>query len=137
MILLQDLVLHMHLLTFALSALGMYSLCCASVLQHPMHFSPLCRCCCQRHEVPNVECDDSNLDTTALSLVANVEEEEYLFYASWEVRVYQSPFAVLFDPDTNCIVVAIRGTLSIQVHFGLCHTFPCHSAIITKLIILH
>ena len=66
----------------------------------------------------NVECDDSNLDTTALSLAACVEENEYLFYASWEVRVYQSPFAILFDPSTNCVVVAIRGTLSIQVHLG-------------------
>lgn len=72
--------------------------------------------------MPHVECDYSNLDTTALSLAACVEEEEYLFYASWEVKVYQSPFAVLFDPDTNCIVVAIRGTLSIQVCL---HTVRC------------
>ena len=83
-----------------------------------MYPSPSCRCCYQRHEVQNVECDDSNLDTTALSLAACVEENEYLFYASWEVRVYQSPFAILFDPSTNCVVVTIRGTLSIQVHLG-------------------
>ena len=66
--------------------------------------------------MPNVEWNNSNLDTTALNLSANVEEGENLFYASWEVRVYQSLFAVLFDPKTNCVVVTIRGTLSIQVH---------------------
>ena len=74
--------------------------------------------------MPNVEWDNSNLDTTALNLSASVEEGENLFYASCEVRVYQSLFAVLFGPKTNCVVVTIRGTLLIQVHCTpLCTSF--------------
>lgn len=52
-------------------------------------------------------------NTSALKLTTNVQDMD-LLYASFENKVFQTPFFIALDHNERFIVVAIRGTMSLR-----------------------
>ena len=85
----------------------------------------LCRCCCYAaQEDDPIEGDPHLLETAGFVLAANIDRE-HILYSSWTEKIYESPFTVAYDPEMNCIVLAIRGTMSLQVSITCIRTYTC------------
>ena len=81
----------------------------------------LCRCCCYAaQEDDPIEGDSHLLETAGFVLAANIDRE-HILYSSWTEKIYESPFTVAYDPEMNCIVLTIRGTMSLQVSITHIH----------------
>jgi hypothetical protein len=69
---------------------------------------------CLRHKLPWVHGDNwFHLSQTALQLETKVRNDD-IVYASFHNSVYQPAFAVMLDHERKEVVLAIRGTLSLE-----------------------
>ncbi|XP_076044730.1 diacylglycerol lipase-beta-like isoform X3 [Oratosquilla oratoria] len=71
-------------------------------------------CACCRALPPSILSDNCCMcHTAALKAVTNLEERN-LIYVSFHNSIFQVPFYVAIDDETEHVIVAIRGTLSLQ-----------------------
>lgn len=88
--------------------LQQYINCCSGACS--VYFSDPCMCC--RHHVGKHYGTSTYCDLSAALLVTGLEEQ-HLLVSQWSSDVYKPVHYVAYDPDTNSVIVAIRGTQSL------------------------
>ncbi|XP_052816951.1 diacylglycerol lipase-beta-like isoform X2 [Mya arenaria] len=73
-----------------------------------------CRCCACIRPDERVNMDNCCLCNTAAFLKTSGVHTEDIVYASLKNGIYEIPFYVVIDRESNAVVIAIRGTLSLQ-----------------------
>ncbi|XP_066966714.1 diacylglycerol lipase-beta-like isoform X3 [Macrobrachium rosenbergii] len=104
-----------HFMKFAMASYGwpwfMYGRFCRATCYL---WKNLQCCSCVRHSPPYVLQDNCCMcHTAALKTITGLTEEN-ITYITFHNKIYEVPFFVAIDDDTGNVVVAIRGTLSLQ-----------------------
>ncbi|XP_022092681.1 sn1-specific diacylglycerol lipase beta-like isoform X2 [Acanthaster planci] len=116
---LEEVPLALHYLRFASSAYGwkmfLYSnLCCGTckLCGHYRNGQTMC-CECFRGDHGTESDNCCNCNTAAIKHVTRLDKED-IVYISFHNRIYEIPFFVALDHQTQSVVVTIRGSLSFR-----------------------